>query len=63
SPCKGVSAVLGQINMQFSGNRAILTVYADSLTLITASTSQRIVNHPMQAISFASGGDPVCSCF
>ncbi|XP_047219568.1 SHC-transforming protein 4-like [Girardinichthys multiradiatus] len=58
SPCKGVSAVLGQINMQFSGNRAILTVYADSLTLITASTLQRIVNHPMQAISFASGGDP-----
>ncbi|XP_015231090.1 PREDICTED: SHC-transforming protein 4 isoform X2 [Cyprinodon variegatus] len=58
SPCKGVSAVLGQINMQFSGSRAILTVSTDSLTLITASTLQRIVYYPMQAISFASGGDP-----
>ncbi|KAM4744714.1 SHC-transforming protein 1-like isoform 2-T2 [Anableps anableps] len=57
-PCKGVSAVLGQINMQFSGSRAILTVSTDSLTLITASSLQRIVNHPMQGISFASGGDP-----
>uniref|UniRef100_A0A087XE39 SHC adaptor protein 4 n=1 Tax=Poecilia formosa TaxID=48698 RepID=A0A087XE39_POEFO len=57
-PCKGVSAVLGQINMQFSGSRAILTVSTDSLSLITASNLQRIVNHPMQGISFASGGDP-----
>ncbi|KAM4596541.1 SHC-transforming protein 1-like [Fundulus diaphanus] len=57
-PCKGVSAVLGQINMQFSGSKAILTISTDSLTLMTASTLQRIINHPMQAISFASGGDP-----
>ncbi|XP_027870094.1 SHC-transforming protein 4 [Xiphophorus couchianus] len=57
-PCKGVSAVLGQINMQFSGSRAILTVSTDSLSLITASNLQTIVNHPMQGISFASGGDP-----
>ncbi|XP_054901078.1 SHC-transforming protein 4-like [Poeciliopsis prolifica] len=57
-PCKGVSAVLGQLNMQFSGSRAILTVSTDSLSLITASNLQRIVNHPMQGISFASGGDP-----
>ncbi|XP_008402820.1 SHC-transforming protein 4 [Poecilia reticulata] len=58
-PCKGVSAVLGQTNMQFSGSRAILTVSTDSLSLITASNLQRIVNHPMQGISFASGGgDP-----
>uniref|UniRef100_A0A1A8EID4 SHC (Src homology 2 domain containing) family, member 4 n=1 Tax=Nothobranchius korthausae TaxID=1143690 RepID=A0A1A8EID4_9TELE len=55
----GVSAVLGQINMQFSGSRAILTVSTDSLTLITASSLQKIAHHPMQAISFASGGDPV----
>ncbi|PWA19021.1 hypothetical protein CCH79_00004904 [Gambusia affinis] len=47
------------IDMQFSGSRAILTVSTDSLSLITASNLQRIVNHPMQGISFASGGDPV----
>ncbi|KAM4593980.1 SHC-transforming protein 1-like [Odontesthes bonariensis] len=56
--CKGLSAVLGQINMQFSGSRVILTISTDSMTLIAASSLQRIAHHPMQAISFASGGDP-----
>ncbi|XP_054476669.1 SHC-transforming protein 4-like [Anoplopoma fimbria] len=56
--CKGLSALLGQINLQFSGNRIILTVSTDSVTLITASSFQKIAHHPMQAISFASGGDP-----
>ncbi|XP_044216994.1 SHC-transforming protein 1-like [Thunnus albacares] len=55
---KGLSAVLGQINLQFSGSRVILTVSTDSMTLITASSLQKIAHHPMQAISFASGGDP-----
>ncbi|XP_034727293.1 SHC-transforming protein 3-like isoform X2 [Etheostoma cragini] len=55
--CKGLSALLGQINLQFSGSRSILTVSTDSLTLIAASSLQ-IAHHPMQAISFASGGDP-----
>ncbi|KAM7405870.1 hypothetical protein PAMP_000288 [Pampus punctatissimus] len=56
-PFKGLSAVLGQINLQFSGRRIILTVSTDSMTLIAASSLQ-IAHHPMQAISFASGGDP-----
>ncbi|XP_056243552.1 SHC-transforming protein 3-like isoform X1 [Seriola aureovittata] len=55
---KGLSAVLGQINLQFSGSRIILTVSTDSVTLIAASSLQKIAHHPMQAISFASGGDP-----
>uniref|UniRef100_A0A8C8E1V4 SHC-transforming protein 4 n=1 Tax=Oryzias sinensis TaxID=183150 RepID=A0A8C8E1V4_9TELE len=55
---KGPSAVLGEINMQFSGSKAILTVSTNSVTLMAASTLQRIAHHPMQAISFASGGDP-----
>ncbi|XP_032394482.1 SHC-transforming protein 3 isoform X2 [Etheostoma spectabile] len=55
--CKGLSALLGQINLQFSGSRSILTVSTDSMTLIAASSLQ-IAHHPMQAISFASGGDP-----
>ncbi|XP_024150596.1 SHC-transforming protein 3 [Oryzias melastigma] len=55
---KGPSAVLGEINMQFSGSRVILTVSTNSVTLMAASTLQRIAHHPMQAISFASGGDP-----
>ncbi|XP_035538149.1 SHC-transforming protein 1-like [Morone saxatilis] len=56
--CKGLSAVLGQINLQFSGSRVILAVSTDSVTLIAASSLQKIAHHPMQAISFASGGDP-----
>ncbi|XP_030269193.1 SHC-transforming protein 4-like isoform X2 [Sparus aurata] len=55
--CKSPSAVLGQINLQFSGRRIILAVSTDSMTLIAASSLQ-IAHHPMQAISFASGGDP-----
>ncbi|XP_029310757.1 SHC-transforming protein 4-like isoform X2 [Cottoperca gobio] len=55
--CKGLSALLGQINLQFSGSRINLTVSTDSVTLIAASSLQ-IAHHPMQAISFASGGDP-----
>uniref|UniRef100_UPI0037E90A92 SHC-transforming protein 1-like n=1 Tax=Semicossyphus pulcher TaxID=241346 RepID=UPI0037E90A92 len=56
--CKGLSAVLGQINLQFSGSRIILAVSTESVTLIAASSLQKIAHHPMQAISFASGGDP-----
>ncbi|XP_040914066.1 SHC-transforming protein 3-like [Toxotes jaculatrix] len=58
SVCKGPSAILGQINLQFSGSRIILTVSTESVTLIAASSLQKIAHHPMQAISFASGGDP-----
>ncbi|KAM7424460.1 hypothetical protein PAMA_000686 [Pampus argenteus] len=60
---KGLSAVLGQINLQFSGSRIILTVSTDSMTLIAASSLQKIAHHPMQAISFASGGDPTDHIF
>ncbi|XP_034536489.1 SHC-transforming protein 3-like [Notolabrus celidotus] len=56
--CKALSAVLGQINLQFSGSRIILAVSTDSVTLISTSSLQKIAHHPMQAISFASGGDP-----
>ncbi|XP_070690854.1 SHC-transforming protein 1-like [Pempheris klunzingeri] len=58
SVCKGPSAVLGEINLQFSGSRVILTVSTDSVTLIVASSLRKIAHHPMPAISFASGGDP-----
>ncbi|XP_029354605.1 SHC-transforming protein 1-like isoform X2 [Echeneis naucrates] len=58
SVCKGRSAILGQINLRFSGSRIVLSVSTDSLTLITASSLQKIAHHPMQAISFASRGDP-----
>ncbi|XP_061739779.1 SHC-transforming protein 4-like isoform X2 [Nerophis ophidion] len=54
---KQLSFVLGQSNLQFSGRKVILTVSADTLKLIAAS-SQRIAQHSIQAISFASGGDP-----
>ncbi|XP_077941755.1 SHC-transforming protein 1 isoform X1 [Gasterosteus aculeatus] len=56
--CKGLPALLGQINLQFSGSRIVLTVSTDSVTMITASSFQKIAHHPMQAVSFASGGDP-----
>uniref|UniRef100_A0A3P8UI83 SHC adaptor protein 4 n=1 Tax=Amphiprion percula TaxID=161767 RepID=A0A3P8UI83_AMPPE len=35
-----LSAVLGQINLQFSGSRVIVTVSTDSVTLISASSLQ-----------------------
>ncbi|XP_061607558.1 SHC-transforming protein 4-like [Phyllopteryx taeniolatus] len=54
---KHVSCVLGRSNLQFAGRRVILSVSADTLTLLAAS-SQRITQHSIQAISFASGGDP-----
>ncbi|XP_061924171.1 SHC-transforming protein 4-like isoform X2 [Entelurus aequoreus] len=54
---KQLSFVLGRSNLQFSGRKVILTVSADTLKLIAAS-SQRIAQHSIQAISFASGGDP-----
>ncbi|XP_077419921.1 SHC-transforming protein 1-like isoform X2 [Vanacampus margaritifer] len=54
---KQLSCVLGRSNLQFSGRRIILSVSADTLTLLAAS-SQRIAQHSIQAISFASGGDP-----
>lgn len=37
---KGPSAVLGEINMQFSGTKAILTVSTNSVTLMAPSTLQ-----------------------
>ncbi|XP_054627939.1 SHC-transforming protein 1-like isoform X2 [Dunckerocampus dactyliophorus] len=54
---KQLSFVLGRSNLQFSGRKVILTVSTNTLTLVTAS-SQRIAQHSIQAISFASGGDP-----
>ncbi|KAM4602959.1 SHC-transforming protein 1-like [Polymixia lowei] len=55
---KGLSAVLGQSNLQFSGSSVILSVSTDSVTLTTACSLQTVAHHPMQSISFASGGDP-----
>ncbi|XP_029900019.1 SHC-transforming protein 4-like [Myripristis murdjan] len=51
-------AVLGQTHLQFSGSRVILTVSSDSVTLTSVRSLQTIAHHPMQSISFASGGDP-----
>ncbi|XP_049574720.1 SHC-transforming protein 1 [Syngnathus scovelli] len=53
---KQLFCVLGRSNLQFFGRRVILSVSPDMLTLIAAS-SQRITQHTIQAISFASGGD------
>ncbi|XP_056873826.1 SHC-transforming protein 1-like isoform X2 [Takifugu flavidus] len=55
---KQPSSVLGGTNLQFSGTSVVLSVSADSLSLIAASSLQKIARHPMQTISFASGGDP-----
>lgn len=55
---KGLSLVLGQSDLQFSGSRVILSVSTESLTVICVSSLQKIAHHSMQSISFASGGDP-----
>ncbi|CAL8352206.1 unnamed protein product [Merluccius merluccius] len=56
---KAVSVVLGQSNLQFSGSSVILTVSTDSMSLTTVCPLQTVAHHSIQAISFASGGDPV----
>uniref|UniRef100_A0A8C5DRM4 SHC adaptor protein 4 n=1 Tax=Gouania willdenowi TaxID=441366 RepID=A0A8C5DRM4_GOUWI len=43
--CKGASAGLGQINLQFSGSRIILSVSTDSVTLIAASSLQDMAEY------------------
>ncbi|KAK0140736.1 SHC-transforming protein 1 [Merluccius polli] len=55
---KAVSVVLGQSNLQFSGSSVILTVSTDSMSLTTVCPLQTVAHHSIQAISFASGGDP-----
>nr|XP_015198364.1 PREDICTED: SHC-transforming protein 4 isoform X2 [Lepisosteus oculatus] len=57
-PSKGLSAVLGKSNMQFSGMNVKLTISTNSLSLTTVDTQQIVAYHHMQSISFASGGDP-----
>ncbi|CAL8403466.1 unnamed protein product [Boreogadus saida] len=55
---KAVSVVLGQSNLQFSGSSVILTVSTESMSLTTVCPLQTVAHHSIQAISFASGGDP-----
>ncbi|XP_066557501.1 SHC-transforming protein 4-like [Amia ocellicauda] len=57
-PSKGLSAVLGKSNLQFSGMNVKLTISTNSLSLTTVDSQQIIAQHHMQSISFASGGDP-----
>ncbi|XP_061101289.1 SHC-transforming protein 1-like isoform X1 [Conger conger] len=55
---KGLSTILGKSNLQFSGMNIKLNISTDSLSLTTLDSQQTIAHHHMQAISFASGGDP-----
>ncbi|KAJ8398260.1 hypothetical protein AAFF_G00428300 [Aldrovandia affinis] len=57
-PSKGLSTILGRSNLQFSGMNIKLNISTDSLSLTTLDSQQTIAHHHMQAISFASGGDP-----
>ncbi|XP_063045228.1 SHC-transforming protein 4-like [Engraulis encrasicolus] len=57
-PRKSMSAVLGKSNLQFSGRNLKLSITMNSLKLTTLDSLQTVAHHPMQSISFASGGDP-----
>ncbi|XP_041917554.1 SHC-transforming protein 4-like isoform X1 [Alosa sapidissima] len=57
-PRKGLSTILGKSNLQFSGTNLKLSITMNSLKLITLDSLQTVAQHPMQSISFASGGDP-----
>ncbi|XP_012670223.2 SHC-transforming protein 1 [Clupea harengus] len=57
-PRKGLSTILGKSNLQFSGTNLKLSVTMNSLKLTTLDSLQTVAHHPMQSISFASGGDP-----
>ncbi|KAL2088910.1 hypothetical protein ACEWY4_015809 [Coilia grayii] len=57
-PRKSMSAILGKSNLQFSGTNLKLSITMNSLKLTTLDSLQTVAHHPMQSISFASGGDP-----
>ncbi|XP_058256157.1 SHC-transforming protein 2 isoform X1 [Hemibagrus wyckioides] len=54
---KALHSVMGKSNLHFAGMRIAVSISVEGLNLLDPTTRQVIAHHPMQSISFASGGD------
>uniref|UniRef100_A0A3B3BNW3 SHC (Src homology 2 domain containing) transforming protein 2 n=1 Tax=Oryzias melastigma TaxID=30732 RepID=A0A3B3BNW3_ORYME len=54
---KALQTVMGKSNLRFAGMSIAVNISVDGLGLLIPTTRQVIAHHPMQSISFASGGD------
>ncbi|KAA8589968.1 hypothetical protein FQN60_013333 [Etheostoma spectabile] len=54
---KALQSVMGKSNLRFAGMSIAVNISTDGLGLLIPTTRQVIAHHPMQSISFASGGD------
>nr|XP_046246995.1 SHC-transforming protein 2 isoform X1 [Scatophagus argus] len=54
---KALQSVMGKSNLRFAGMSIAVNISIDGLGLLIPTTRQVIAHHPMQSISFASGGD------
>uniref|UniRef100_A0A673J952 SHC-transforming protein 2-like n=1 Tax=Sinocyclocheilus rhinocerous TaxID=307959 RepID=A0A673J952_9TELE len=54
---KNLQSIMGKSNLRFAGMSIGVNISIDGLSLLVPTTRQVIAHHPMQSISFASGGD------
>ncbi|XP_030639435.1 SHC-transforming protein 2 [Chanos chanos] len=54
---KALQTIMGKSNLRFAGMSIAINISIEGLSLIIPTTRQVIAHHPMQSISFASGGD------
>ncbi|XP_066551472.1 SHC-transforming protein 2 isoform X2 [Amia ocellicauda] len=54
---KALHSIMGKSNLRFAGMSIAVNISIEGLNLVMPTTRQVIANHPMQSISFASGGD------
>ncbi|TRY62330.1 hypothetical protein DNTS_025868 [Danionella cerebrum] len=54
---KNLQSIMGKSNLRFAGMSIGVNISIDGLSLHVPTTRQVIAHHPMQSISFASGGD------
>uniref|UniRef100_A0A8C9WPX9 SHC (Src homology 2 domain containing) transforming protein 2 n=1 Tax=Scleropages formosus TaxID=113540 RepID=A0A8C9WPX9_SCLFO len=54
---KALQSIMGKSNLRFAGMSVAVNISIEGLSLLIPTTRQVIAHHPMQSISFASGGD------
>ncbi|XP_028260057.1 SHC-transforming protein 2 isoform X3 [Parambassis ranga] len=54
---KALQSIMGKSNLRFAGMTIAVNISIEGLGLLIPTTRQVIAHHPMQSISFASGGD------
>ncbi|XP_076134464.1 SHC-transforming protein 2 isoform X2 [Alosa pseudoharengus] len=54
---KALQSIMGKSNLRFAGMSIAVNISIEGLSLVIPTSRQVIAHHPMQSISFASGGD------